>query len=67
MSSDIPPGSTFFKPPPTWPLRIGVMGAVDALARALAVELAPLRVNVVCPGAVDTEVGRTYPSHFRSH
>lgn len=31
-------------------------GAVDALTRALAVELAPLRVNVVAPGAVNTEV-----------
>jgi NAD(P)-dependent dehydrogenase (short-subunit alcohol dehydrogenase family) len=29
-------------------------GAVEALARALAVELAPVRVNAVCPGAVET-------------
>jgi NAD(P)-dependent dehydrogenase (short-subunit alcohol dehydrogenase family) len=31
-------------------------GAVEALARSLAVELAPLRVNVVAPGLIDTPV-----------
>lgn len=29
-------------------------GAVEALARALAVELAPIRVNAIQPGAIDT-------------
>lgn len=29
-----------------------MLGAVDALTRALAVELAPVRVNAVCPGVV---------------
>jgi NAD(P)-dependent dehydrogenase (short-subunit alcohol dehydrogenase family) len=29
-----------------------VLDAVEALTRALAVELAPLRVNAVCPGVV---------------
>lgn len=29
-------------------------GAVEALARTLAVELAPIRVNVLCPGFIDT-------------
>lgn len=33
-----------------------VNGAVATLGRALAVELAPIRVNVVTPGAVDTPV-----------
>ncbi len=31
-------------------------GAVEHLVRSLAVDLAPLRVNAVCPGAVRTEV-----------
>ncbi len=31
-----------------------VNGAVEALTRALAVELAPIRVNAVCPGLVNT-------------
>ena len=34
----------------------GVCGAVEALTRALAVELAPIRVNAVCPGPVRTEM-----------
>ncbi len=34
----------------------GISGAVEALTRALAVELAPIRVNAVCPGPVITEM-----------
>jgi NAD(P)-dependent dehydrogenase (short-subunit alcohol dehydrogenase family) len=34
---------------------IGPAGAVEVLTRALAVDLAPIRVNVVIPGQVDTE------------
>jgi NAD(P)-dependent dehydrogenase (short-subunit alcohol dehydrogenase family) len=33
-----------------------VCGAMEALTRALAVELAPIRVNAVCPGVVRTEL-----------
>lgn len=33
-------------------------GAVDTLGRGLAVDLAPVRVNVIAPGVVKTEVGR---------
>jgi NAD(P)-dependent dehydrogenase (short-subunit alcohol dehydrogenase family) len=35
-----------------WSVSAGVCGAVDSLVRALAVELAPLRVNAVKPGVV---------------
>jgi NAD(P)-dependent dehydrogenase (short-subunit alcohol dehydrogenase family) len=35
---------------------VSVCGAMEALTRALAVELAPIRVNVVCPGIVRTEL-----------
>ncbi len=31
-----------------------INSAIEGLGRALAVELSPLRVNVVCPGAIDT-------------
>jgi NAD(P)-dependent dehydrogenase (short-subunit alcohol dehydrogenase family) len=33
-----------------------INGAIEALGRALAIELSPLRVNVVSPGLVDTPV-----------
>lgn len=32
--------------------------ALESFARAMAVELAPIRVNAICPGAFDTEVLR---------
>ncbi|KAJ6508541.1 hypothetical protein C8R45DRAFT_446343 [Mycena sanguinolenta] len=34
----------------------GVLGAVEVLSRTLSIELAPIRVNVVIPGAVRTEL-----------
>jgi NAD(P)-dependent dehydrogenase (short-subunit alcohol dehydrogenase family) len=33
-----------------------INSAVEGLGRALALELAPVRVNVICPGLVDTEM-----------
>lgn len=32
--------------------------AIESFCRAMAVELAPIRVNAICPGAVETEVLR---------
>ena len=40
-------------------------GAVEHLARSMAVELAPLRVNAVCPGYVLTEVWNSIPEDVR--
>jgi NAD(P)-dependent dehydrogenase (short-subunit alcohol dehydrogenase family) len=45
-------GAALPRPRPGWSVAASVIGAVDALTRALAVELAPLRVNAVCPGVV---------------
>lgn len=42
-----------------------VCGAMESLGRALAVELAPLRVNVVCPGTVKTELWDSFPESVR--
>lgn len=41
-----------------WTVVASVLGAAEALTRALAVELAPIRVNAVCPGLVRTELWR---------
>ena len=40
-------------------------GAVEHLVMGLAVELAPVRVNGVCPGAVRTEAWDEVPEEFR--
>jgi NAD(P)-dependent dehydrogenase (short-subunit alcohol dehydrogenase family) len=44
------------RPRAGWTLVASVCGAVEALTRALAVELAPLRVNAVSPGLVATNL-----------
>ena len=43
----------------------GISGAVEALTRALAVELAPIRVNAVCPGPVRTELWMSMSEEVR--
>jgi NAD(P)-dependent dehydrogenase (short-subunit alcohol dehydrogenase family) len=40
-------------------------GAIEALGRALAIELAPIRVNVISPGIVDTPVYHAMPAEQR--
>jgi NAD(P)-dependent dehydrogenase (short-subunit alcohol dehydrogenase family) len=40
-------------------------GAVEHLVLGLAVELAPIRVNGVCPGAIRTEAWDEVPDEFR--
>lgn len=43
-----------------------VNAAIEGLARALAVELAPIRVNAVSPGLVDTPMWHAMPEDRRS-
>ena len=43
----------------------GLAGAMESLTRALALELAPIRVNVVEPGVVRTELWRELPTRER--
>ncbi|MEZ5559709.1 MAG: SDR family oxidoreductase [Pseudomonadales bacterium] len=47
------------------PLSTAMAGAIEHLTRALAVDLAPLRVNAVCPGLVLTEVWNGIPEDQR--
>lgn len=42
-----------------------VNGAVEALVRTLAVELAPVRVNAVSPGTIDTPTWQSMPQAAR--
>lgn len=45
-------GSASLRPGPGWAVAASVCGAIESLTRALAVELAPVRVNAVAPGVV---------------
>lgn len=49
-------GIAAYRPAPRGAVVAGVNGALASLAYALAVELAPIRVNVVSPGWVDTPI-----------
>src|SRR5207249_138583 len=44
------------RPQKGWVIAASVCGTIEALTRALAVELAPIRVNAVSPGVVRTEL-----------
>ena len=44
------------RPHKGWVVAASVCGTIEALTRALAVELAPIRVNAVCPGVVRTNL-----------
>jgi NAD(P)-dependent dehydrogenase (short-subunit alcohol dehydrogenase family) len=49
------------KPKKGWTAAASICGAMESLTRSLAVELAPLRVNLVCPGLVKTELWDAMP------
>jgi NAD(P)-dependent dehydrogenase (short-subunit alcohol dehydrogenase family) len=51
-----PSGIAANRPAPGGSMVAAANGALEALARALALELAPVRVNVVSPGWVDTPI-----------
>jgi NAD(P)-dependent dehydrogenase (short-subunit alcohol dehydrogenase family) len=46
-------------------LSTAMAGAIEHLTRALAVELAPVRVNAVCPGLILTDVWNSIPAERR--
>ena len=49
-------GSNSWKPSPNWSILAGVGAGVEGLARGLAVDIKPIRVNAVQVGAVKTEL-----------
>ena len=61
------------KPGAGWSVMAGYGAAIEGLARGLAVDLKPIRVNCVAPGAVNTELMRSFSggrldavlNHFR--
>jgi len=72
-SKCIPPGGSLtltngmaaHRPQKGMPEGSAMSGAVEHLVLGLAVELAPVRVNGVCPGAIVTEAWDDVPPEFR--
>jgi NAD(P)-dependent dehydrogenase (short-subunit alcohol dehydrogenase family) len=52
-------GMASARPQASWSVEASVCGAVDALTRALAVELTPIRVNAISPGVVRSPLWST--------
>lgn len=53
------------RPHKGWTVAASVCGTIEALTRALAVELAPIRVNAVSPGVVRTKLWNNMPEQER--
>jgi NAD(P)-dependent dehydrogenase (short-subunit alcohol dehydrogenase family) len=49
-------GIAGLRPHSNWTIPASICGAMEGLTRALALELAPIRVNVVSPGVVRTDL-----------
>jgi NAD(P)-dependent dehydrogenase (short-subunit alcohol dehydrogenase family) len=58
-------GTIGVRPTPGAALMASGAGAIEALARGLAVELAPVRVNAVRPGPIRTPMHDTVPEEQR--
>ena len=58
-------GMIAHRPRPGAAVSSAMAGAVEHLATGLAVELAPIRVNCVCPGYIRTEVWDSIPAETR--
>lgn len=72
-SADIRPGGSLtlvtgflsVRPRPNSAIVGSANGALESLARALALELAPIRVNAVSPGVIDTPIRAAMPEEAR--
>jgi NAD(P)-dependent dehydrogenase (short-subunit alcohol dehydrogenase family) len=72
-AADIRPGGSLtlvsgflsVRPRPNSAIVSAANGALESLARALALELAPVRVNAVSPGVIDTPIRAAMPEEAR--
>jgi len=60
-------GNANLRPGKGWTIASSICGAMEGLTRALAVELAPLRVNLVAPGVVRTNLWNGMPEADREN
>ncbi|MFI7604451.1 SDR family oxidoreductase [Micromonospora sp. NPDC049366] len=58
-------GTANHRPSAGWSVAASITGAIDALVRALAVELAPLRVNAVSAGVIRSPLWDSLPEETR--
>lgn len=58
-------GTSARRPPVGFAIGASISGAIESLGRSLAIELAPLRVNVVVPGMVTTDLWAGIPAPVR--
>jgi NAD(P)-dependent dehydrogenase (short-subunit alcohol dehydrogenase family) len=58
-------GIASVRPQKGWTVAASICGAMEGFARALAVELAPIRVNIVSPGFVRTPLWSNIPENER--
>ena len=59
-------GASSRRPHPGFVVGASICAAMEAVTRTLAVELAPIRVNIVTPGFVDTELWSNVPADARA-
>ncbi|MFT3692301.1 MAG: SDR family oxidoreductase [Kofleriaceae bacterium] len=59
-------GSAGHRPHPGFLIGASICAAMEAVTRVLAIELAPVRVNCVTPGFVDTELWSNIPEAGRT-
>ncbi|MGO4268417.1 SDR family oxidoreductase, partial [Paenibacillus sp. TAF58] len=59
-------GVASVRPQKGWTVVASICGAIEALTRALAVELSPLRVNAVNFGLMRTELWNSIPEEHRN-
>jgi NAD(P)-dependent dehydrogenase (short-subunit alcohol dehydrogenase family) len=57
-------GTSSRRPFKEWSALAPIAGAMPSLVRALSVDLAPLRVNVITPGLVDSEMWDVSKPHM---
>ncbi|MEV8633976.1 SDR family oxidoreductase [Streptosporangium sp. NPDC051023] len=58
-------GAASVRPPVAAPAYVACNAAIEGLGRGLAVELAPVRVNVVSPGTIDGNLWSQRPEEMR--
>lgn len=58
-------GTSARRPPAGFAIGASISGAIESLSRSLAIELAPVRVNVVVPGMVTTDLWAGIPTPAR--